>query len=75
MKARIVEACGGKCSVCGYDKCITALEFHHPTDDKEGGISEMLFKRFEVVLKEAKKCELLCCRCHREAHDTNCNER
>lgn len=20
---------GGKCQICGYDKCVGALEFHH----------------------------------------------
>ena len=24
-----VEAFGGKCGICGYNKCIEALEFHH----------------------------------------------
>ena len=24
-----VDAFGGKCGICGYDKCVEALEFHH----------------------------------------------
>ena len=31
---------GGRCQVCGYDRCIEALEFHHldPTQ-KDFGLS------------------------------------
>ena len=29
LKRRLVEHRGGKCEICGYDKSIRALEFHH----------------------------------------------
>ena len=29
MKKQAVKLLGGKCCVCGYDRCIDALEFHH----------------------------------------------
>lgn len=29
VKERLVEIFGGKCQVCGYNKAISALEFHH----------------------------------------------
>ena len=29
IKKWAVEEKGGKCSICGYNKCIEALEFHH----------------------------------------------
>lgn len=29
LKVLAVEYKGGKCKMCGYDKCISALEFHH----------------------------------------------
>jgi hypothetical protein len=29
LKQRAVESKGAKCVVCGYDKCMRALEFHH----------------------------------------------
>ncbi|MCK4793173.1 MAG: hypothetical protein KAV87_56100 [Desulfobacteraceae bacterium] len=36
-----VEYKGGKCEMCGYDRCIDALEFHHrDLSKKEFGISE-----------------------------------
>ena len=28
-KEDLVYIMGGKCQICGYDKCISALEFHH----------------------------------------------
>lgn len=28
-KQELVYIMGGKCVLCGYDKCIAALEFHH----------------------------------------------
>lgn len=28
-KYRVVQAFGGCCGICGYNKCIFALEFHH----------------------------------------------
>jgi hypothetical protein len=59
---------GGKCVVCGYNRCAAALEFHHidPTV-KEGGVigtTASLAKQ----RTEAAKCVLLCSNCHREAH-------
>ena len=29
MKKQAVKILGGKCCICGYDRCIDALEFHH----------------------------------------------
>ena len=40
-KQLLVEYKGGKCEICGYDKCISALEFHHiDPDTKDFGIGE-----------------------------------
>ena len=64
----IKEEAGRKCCMCGYNKCIAALEFHHiDANDKEGGIigtSASLCRQRE----EAKKCILVCANCHREIH-------
>ena len=46
---------GGRCQICGYDKCIEALEFHHldPTR-KDFGISHKGYtRRWEKVKGEA----------------------
>ena len=29
LKRMLVEEAGGKCILCGYDRCVRALEFHH----------------------------------------------
>jgi len=68
MKRRAVEYKGGKCELCGYDKCIQALEFHHPDPKaKEFHISHGSYG-WDRVRSEIEKCKLLCCRCHREIH-------
>jgi hypothetical protein len=28
-KEKLIEYKGGKCQICGYNKCTSALEFHH----------------------------------------------
>lgn len=71
-KRTLVEIAGGKCILCGYDKCLRALTFHHrnPQDKKfELNVSEIKSKNWDLVLLELKKCELLCVRCHCEIHD------
>jgi hypothetical protein len=67
---------GGKCTKCGYDKCLQALEFHHTdpsTKYKHNGkaisIRQMVnLKTRKEVLEETKKCILLCSNCHKELH-------
>lgn len=69
VKDKLVKLLGGICMICGYGKCIAALVFHHKEDDKEFQISGNSYNRsFKIVLKEAKKCDLLCSNCHREKH-------
>jgi hypothetical protein len=69
VKALAVEYKGGKCAICGYDKCNDALDFHHidPTQ-KEYNISSVKSKNIEALKKELDKCVLLCSNCHREVH-------
>lgn len=69
VKQQSVDYLGGKCSKCGYDKCIAALEFHH-LDPKEKDVDYANYKwNFNDKLKaELDKCVLLCANCHREEH-------
>jgi transposase-like protein len=68
VKELLVQEAGGRCSVCGYDRYIGALEFHHvDPDDKRlslggGGVTLAI----EVLRDEAQKCVLLCSNCHAE---------
>lgn len=63
-----------KCSKCGYDKCIEALEFHHKNpQEKDETLSRYSRRVFSSATKkmidqEAAKCEILCANCHREEH-------
>lgn len=61
---------GGCCQICGYKRCIEALEFHHlDPKQKDFGISHKGYTRsWEKVKEEVEKCILLCANCHREAH-------
>ena len=71
IKHKLVDMMGGKCSLCGYDKCIAALDFHHTSKEKDFSIYELLKGSSEQnVLKEAKRCILVCANCHREIHHT-----
>lgn len=70
IREMAVEYKGGKCNLCGYDKCIQALEFHHINNDgKDFGISAKGYTRsWQRVKKELDKCILVCANCHRELH-------
>ena len=70
FKKELIEYKGGKCEICGYDKCQSALEFHHLDEkQKKFSISETAFsKSMEELKKEADKCILVCANCHREIH-------
>ena len=70
-KEKMVEAMGGKCQCCGYDKCNTALAFHHidPTQkDFSFGKIRANPKEWILVVEELKKCILVCHNCHSEIH-------
>ena len=65
-----MEYKGGSCKSCGYNKCTTALDFHHRTaDEKEFNIGSIWFRGFDKAKVELDKCDLLCSNCHRELHD------
>lgn len=65
-----VAAKGGRCQVCGYARCLYALEFHHQDPKvKDFSISADGFTRsWTRVEKEIEKCVLVCANCHREIH-------
>ena len=59
------------CSVCGYNKCAEALDFHHiKEDDKVRCISKMIGSATmrKKVMYEVNKCIVICANCHRELH-------
>lgn len=65
-KTKAIELKGGKCTKCGYNKCIGAMQFHHRDPNKKEfniGSSDMAWNKIE---KELEKCDLLCSNCHYE---------
>lgn len=61
---------GGECMICGYNKYIGALEFHHlNSNEKEFHIAKCGHSRsWDRVKQEIDKCILVCSNCHREIH-------
>ena len=70
VRLMAVQYKGGRCSRCGYDRCVDALEFHHRnSSQKDFSISEKGYTRsWKRVCEELDKCVLLCANCHRELH-------
>jgi DNA-binding CsgD family transcriptional regulator len=68
VKRRLVAEAGGACAMCGYDKCVAALHFHHlDPSQKEFALSRQgVTRSFASAQAEAKKCLLLCSNCHAE---------
>lgn len=69
LKERLVFVMGEKCQICGYNKCIQALDFHHlDPSKKEFGIGTNTNNSWAKMREEVKKCILVCANCHREIH-------
>jgi hypothetical protein len=74
LKKKAVEYKGGKCIICGYDKCLRALHFHHRDPKmKAFNISTCRFKSWGLVKEELDKCDLLCANHHAETEDNLIN--
>ena len=70
MRQMALNYLGGKCVACGYNRCSSALDFHHLDEKtKKFGISQDgLTRSWEKTKRELKKCILVCANCHREIH-------
>lgn len=73
FKLLCIDYKGGKCEICGYNKCQASLEFHH----RDPSIKEFIISKYRTLKltdeckKELEKCMLLCSNCHREVHYKN----
>lgn len=66
VKQLAVDYKGGKCQICGYNKSLSALDFHH-ISNKTYNICKILNRKFSDKLKlELDHTILLCINCHRE---------
>ena len=68
VKRALVDEAGGECRVCGYRRCIAALEFHHlmPGDKRFTMSARGVARSMAKARAEASKCALLCANCHAE---------
>ena len=67
VKRTLVEEAGDRCSVCGYDRCIINLHFHHVVPaEKSFSLTVAMGKSLAALREEAKKCVLVCANCHGE---------
>lgn len=73
IKDKLIQYKGGKCEICGYNKCQGALQFHHINPkEKEFSLSQVNLNNNSITMedlyKEVDKCLLLCANCHAEQH-------
>jgi transposase len=68
VKRLLVLEAGGRCALCGYNRYLGALQFHH-LDPKEKEFVVSLrgaTRSIDLLRAEARKCALLCANCHAE---------
>lgn len=71
-KIALIDMSGGHCIKCGYSKNIASLQFHHrnsSTKSFELDARILSNKRWELIVHEFEKCDLLCANCHIEHHN------
>lgn len=68
IKQKAVKYKGGKCFICGYDRCNQAMDFHHLDSSKKEFVISGGTRSFENIKAELDKCVLLCRNCHSEVH-------
>lgn len=68
VKLTLVREAGGCCVICGYSRCVAALQFHHvdPATKRFALSLKGVARSIDVVRAEAAKCVLLCANCHAE---------
>jgi len=70
-KLKLIEMRGGGCEICGYNKSLAALSFHHldPSIKKmQLDLRSLSNRTWDVILSEFEKCQLVCANCHMELH-------
>lgn len=70
-KLELIKLKGNKCEKCGYNKNYAALVFHHidpNTKSFDLDLRKCSNSKWENILLEVAKCELLCANCHSETH-------
>ncbi len=74
-KIKLIEIMGGACLRCGYAANYAAMELHHVEPEAKLftlDLRSLSNRSWNVSLKEAQKCMLLCSNCHAEEHNPGC---
>lgn len=67
MRKTLVAEAGGACVLCGYNRCLFSLHFHHVDPAKKSFQMTVAIGRSIAAFRaEATKCVLLCANCHGE---------
>jgi DNA-directed RNA polymerase subunit RPC12/RpoP len=68
VKEILVAEAGGRCLLCGYDRFVGALHFHHlDPEQKRFSLSHLgITRSLERCREEARRCVLVCANCHAE---------
>ena len=79
-KIKLIEMAGGKCQKCEYvyDGCERCLTFHHREPDKKKFplcVNVLWGKKWEEIIAEFAKCDLLCVMCHTKLEDDLAKQR
>ncbi len=69
IKILAINYKGGKCQICGYNKCVGALDLHHVKGVKKFTMGNDGYTHsWNEIKNELNKCILVCSNCHREIH-------
>lgn len=71
VKVILVQEAGGCCCLCGYNRNMRALHFHHldPAQKRREINAKGVAVALDKLRVEAQKCVLLCSNCHAEVED------
>lgn len=70
-KSELISSMGGCCQSCGYKKNLGALQFHHINPEEKEfvlDVRNLTNRKWDRILEESKKCQILCANCHAEKH-------
>jgi transcription elongation factor Elf1 len=71
VKETLVKEAGARCCICGYDRNMRALSFHHldPSNKRHEINAKGVAIALDKLRIEARKCVLVCSNCHAEVED------